>query len=150
MTKTIIKFNAAAIRYTDLQPHNPAMIPLINLENKIPVVIPEATIPTICPLCSGLLKSPANGNMICPEMVTIPMLNNDKDNIINEGDKAHASKVTTDKIITMAINLFLRTKSPSGTMKKIPKAYPIWVAVTSNPPLAGESPKAFVISTNKG
>ena len=57
------KFNTAAIRYTDLQPHNPARIPLANLEKRIPVVIPEATIPTIWPRSSGLLKSPAKGNI---------------------------------------------------------------------------------------
>lgn len=54
MIKTIIRFNAAAIRYTDLHPHTPAMIPLANLENSIPVVIPEDTIPTICPRSSSL------------------------------------------------------------------------------------------------
>ena len=64
MVNTMIRFNIAAIRYTDLHPQNPAMIPLANLENRIPVVIPEDTIPTIWPRSSSLLKSPARGNMI--------------------------------------------------------------------------------------
>lgn len=45
MIKTIARFNIAAITYTDLHPHKPAIIPLANLENRIPVVIPEDTIP---------------------------------------------------------------------------------------------------------
>ena len=78
------------------------------------------------------------------------MLNNDSARIINEGDNANATKVTIDNSITIVISLFLRTKSPKGTINKIPNAYPIWVAVTSRPPLAGEIPKAFVISTRRG
>ena len=125
MTKAIIKFKTAAIMYTDLHPHSPAMIPLANLENNIPAVIPEETIPTICPRSSSLLKSPARGKMICPEIVTIPMLNNDRDNIMKEGDNAQEINAMTDNAITMLINLFLRTKSPNGTMNNMPIAYPI-------------------------
>ena len=83
------------------------MIPLANLENSIPVVIPEDTIPTICPRSSSLLKSPARGNMICPEMVTSPMLKRDNDNIANDGDSAQDISAITDNVITMLISLFL-------------------------------------------
>ena len=121
----MIRFNIAAIRYTDLHPHNPAMMPLANLENRMPVVIPEDTIPTMCPRSDFLLKSPARGRIIWPEIVTIPMLKRHRDNIINDGEKAHESSVITDSIITILISLFLRTKSPIGKINRIPIAYPI-------------------------
>ncbi len=44
---------------------------------------------------------------------------------MNEGDNAHEINAIIDNVITMAINLFLRTKSPNGTINKMPIAYPI-------------------------
>ena len=146
----MIMFKIAAIRYSNLHPQNPAMIPLANLENNIPMVIPEDTIPTMRPRSSGLLKSPERGRIICPEIVTIPILNKDNANMIKDGDNAHAANAIIDNTITMLINLFLHTKSPKGTMNNIPIAYPIWVALTNNPPLATESPNPLVICTSNG
>ena len=95
ITKAISKFKIAAIMYTDLHPQNPAMIPLTNLENNMPAVIPDETIPTICPRSSSLLKSPARGKMICPDTVTIPMQNNDKDNYIRPKNSFLSDKNVT-------------------------------------------------------
>lgn len=145
ITKSIIRFKMAAIRYTLLQPQNPAMIPLANLENKIPGVILEDTIPTIFPRSSSGLKSPARGNMIWPDIVTIPMLNSDSANMLNDGESEHESNAAMAKSITRPINLFLFRKSPNGTIKNIPKAYPIWVAVIRRPPFDWGTPKLFVI-----
>ena len=82
------------------------------------VIIPEETIPTICPRSSSLLKSPARGNMICPEIVTIPMLNKDRDNIMKEGDNAHEINAITDNAITMHHTMLFFAASKSVILSK--------------------------------
>ena len=113
---------AAAAANTVRQPAASAISPLSVRDTRMPVRMPDTTIPTTRPRWASSARSPASGVSSCPATVVSPSTVIATSRTMNDGASAQPTRATAAQAIIAGISRRRLTTSPSGTTSRIPAA----------------------------
>lgn len=127
-----------------------AISPLSVRETIVPARKPVMTVPTTRPRLASSARSPASGITICPATVIAPSNPMATSSVVKLGTAAQAARATADRTNIRGMSRRRFTTSPSGTIRTIPTAYPIWVRVTSELAFPVETPRSPAMTPKSG
>ena len=113
---------------------------------RIPAVEPLSTIPSTAPRRSAGTRPAANGAMTCADVVVRPTTALAATSTARSGARLAVSSAApvTPNIAMTKVRWGIR--SPRGTKKKMPAAYPNCTAVTTSVADAGDTPRSPAIA----